>query len=165
MFVRQVKRRCSVRGCKCTDSFAISRNREVGGTVIICKGCLGAALGAIDDIDPKTKSNIPAIERTEAPSLFFNAQALGVAEAVFDEDAEQEQEQGGEPEAANEAESEDETESAVEAESENETENEVDAETEAESGDYHCPRCGKGFATERGLKAHMKHCTAPVEEA
>ena len=150
MFVRQVKRKCSVRGCKCTDSFAISRNREVGGTVIICKGCLGAALGAIDGIDPKTKSNIPAAVHTEAPSLFFNAQALGVAESVLDEDAEQEQEQEQEE---------------TESEGEAETEDESEVETETESGDYHCPKCGRGFASERGLKAHMKHCTAPAEEA
>ena len=77
MFVRQVKRKCSVRGCKSTDCFAISRTREVGNTVIICKSCLGKALGAIDEIDPKTKSNIPAADNTTVPSLFFNAKALG----------------------------------------------------------------------------------------
>ena len=77
MFVRQVKRKCSVRGCKSTDCFAISRTREVGNTVIICKSCLGKALGAIDEIDPKTKSNIPAVDNTTVPSLFFNAKALG----------------------------------------------------------------------------------------
>ena len=77
MFVRQVKRKCGVRGCKSTDCFAISRTREVGNTVIICKSCLGKALGAIDEIDPKTKSNIPAADNTTVPSLFFNAKALG----------------------------------------------------------------------------------------
>ena len=77
MFVRQVKRKCSVRGCKSTDCFAISRTREVGNTVIICKSCLGKALGAIDEIDPKTKSNIPVADNTTVPSLFFNAKALG----------------------------------------------------------------------------------------
>lgn len=80
MFVRQVKRKCSVRGCKSTDCFAISRTREVGNTVIICKSCLGKALGAIDEIDPKTKSNIPAVDNTAVPSLFFNAKALGKAD-------------------------------------------------------------------------------------
>ena len=80
MFVKGVKRKCSVRGCKNTDCFAISRTREVGNTVIICKSCLGKALGAIDDIDPKTKSNIPAVDNTKAPSLFFNAKALGKTE-------------------------------------------------------------------------------------
>ena len=77
MFVRQVKRKCGVRGCKSTDCFAISRTREVGNTVIICKSCLGKALGAIDEIDPKTKSNIPVADNTTVPSLFFNAKALG----------------------------------------------------------------------------------------
>lgn len=87
MFVRQVKRKCGVRGCKSTDCFAISRTREVGNTVIICKSCLGKALGAIDEIDPKTKSNIPAVDNTSVPSLFFNAKALGTdaAETKIDD--------------------------------------------------------------------------------
>ena len=87
MFVRQVKRKCGVRGCKNTDCFAISRTREVGNTVIICKSCLGKALGAIDEIDPKTKSNIPAVDNTSVPSLFFNAKALGTdaAETKIDD--------------------------------------------------------------------------------
>lgn len=81
MFIRQVKRKCNVRGCKNTDCFAIARSREVGNTIIICKSCLEEGLGAIDEIDPETKSNIPAIDNTPAPSLFFNAEALGVANA------------------------------------------------------------------------------------
>ena len=81
MFVRQVKRKCNVRGCKNTDCFAISRTREIGNTVIACKSCLGEAIGAINEIDPKTKSNIPSVSKTGAPSLFFNAKALGKIEA------------------------------------------------------------------------------------
>ena len=53
MYVKKLKRKCSVRGCKNTDTFAISLTREVGNTVIICKSCLGKALGAIDDIQPE----------------------------------------------------------------------------------------------------------------
>ena len=89
MFVRKVKRKCSVRGCKSTDCFAISRTREVGNTVIICKSCLGNALASLDEIDPKKKSNIPAIDNTPAPSLFFNAKALGLgaSEAKADDEA------------------------------------------------------------------------------
>lgn len=76
MFVRQVKRKCNIRGCKNSDCFAISRTREMGNTVILCKACLIEGLEATADIDPKTKSNVPALENTVAPSLFFNEKAL-----------------------------------------------------------------------------------------
>ena len=75
MYVRKVKRKCLVRGCRNTDSFAISQTREVGNTVIICKSCLSSALESLDDINPKTKSNIPAAGNGEIPPLFFNAEA------------------------------------------------------------------------------------------
>ena len=48
MYVRHVKRKCGIRGCKNTDCFAISRAREIGNTVIMCRDCLEDALAAID---------------------------------------------------------------------------------------------------------------------
>ena len=84
MFVRQVKRKCSVRGCKNTECFAVSRTREVGNTIIVCKSCLEEALGAIDEMDPKTKSNIPALDNTLAPPLFFNKKAFAAADKLSD---------------------------------------------------------------------------------
>lgn len=132
MFVKQVKRKCSVRGCKNIDCFAISRTREVGNTVIICKSCLGKALGAIDEIDPKTKSNIPAIDNTSAPSLFFNAKALGST---------------GEKETK--------TDYVPSVEAENGQENTTLSEDETE---FRCPICGKSFESEKGLKTHLRRC-------
>ena len=73
IYLRQVKRKCSVRGCKNTDCYAVSRTREVGNTVIICKNCLGMALNAVDEIDPKTRSNVPPVDNNDVPPLFFNA--------------------------------------------------------------------------------------------
>lgn len=93
MFVKKVKRKCNVRGCKSTDCFAISRVREVGNTVIICKSCLGKALGAIDEVNPETKSNIP-VNNAPAPALFYNAQALGLN---IDSDVNEETETDAEP--------------------------------------------------------------------
>ena len=66
MNVRKVKRKCGVRGCKCTESYAISLTREAGNTVIICKSCLGKALGAIDEAPTVEKE-----PRTAIPPLFF----------------------------------------------------------------------------------------------
>lgn len=70
MYVRKVRRRCGVRNCKSLESYAISRTREAGNSVIICRDCLEEALKMIDE----GKLGIP--ERTstptEAPPLFFN---------------------------------------------------------------------------------------------
>ena len=76
MYIKKLKRKCSVRGCRCTDTFAISLTREIGNTVIICKSCLGKALGAIDGVQDVQPARV---SHTEAPSLFFNRQALGLA--------------------------------------------------------------------------------------
>lgn len=155
MFVRQVKRKCGVRGCKSTDCFAISRTREVGNTVIICKSCLGKALGAIDEIDPKTKSNIPALDNTAAPSLFFNAGALGKTGAnnglTADTAAACE----------NPTVSEEQTELRTGGDGACVADNIADGEETTPSEDiaeFKCPVCGKTFDSEKGLKAHKRYC-------
>lgn len=139
MFIKQVTRKCSVRGCKNTDCFAISRTREIGNTVIICKSCLGKALGAVDEIDPETKSNIPVPDNTAAPPLFFNDAALGVkADAVNV------------------------TEQPPEAAPENKEPEQTDGEPTPPAADgatgFVCPTCNKEFANERGLKTHLRYC-------
>lgn len=65
MNVKKIKRKCDVRGCGNTDSFCISRSRELGGSVIICKRCLSEAL---EELSPPTEAETtPAdIEEQEA---------------------------------------------------------------------------------------------------
>ncbi len=72
MYARQVKRKCSVRGCKNAKCYAISQTREAGNTVIICKDCLSDALDSIEKIAPGEKTNIPKQSNTPPPPLFFN---------------------------------------------------------------------------------------------
>lgn len=49
MFVKKFKRKCDVRGCKNTvDVFLISKRREMGNTIAICKECLKEAQSSID---------------------------------------------------------------------------------------------------------------------
>lgn len=70
MYIKKLRRKCSVRGCKNTDTFAVSLTREMGGSVIVCKSCLEKALKAVgeyDNIVPAAKTEI-----TAAPPLFFN---------------------------------------------------------------------------------------------
>ena len=170
MFVRQVKRKCSVRGCKSTDCFAISRTREVGNTVIICKSCLGKALGAIDEIDPKTKSNIPAVDNTAVPSLFFNAKALGKTDVkdgltadvvTVDENPtltpENTQGENGNADADD---KEPDNGSVVPPVDDGNKEPEQTDGTvpPADVTEFKCPICGKPFDSEKGLKTHLRYC-------
>ena len=49
MFVKRFKRKCDVRGCKNTANvFLISKRREMGNTIAICKECLKEAQSSID---------------------------------------------------------------------------------------------------------------------
>ena len=69
MYIRKVKRKCNVRGCRCTDSYAISLVREVGNSVIICKSCLAQGLAAIEAVEEPVlpKADAP-VEETTPPS-------------------------------------------------------------------------------------------------
>ena len=58
MYIRRVKRKCGIRGCKNTDCFAISRAREIGNTVIMCRDCLKDALSSVKSLCPDAKTNV-----------------------------------------------------------------------------------------------------------
>ena len=144
MYARKVRRKCSIRGCRCTESFAISKTREIGNSVIICKNCLKDGLIAIDEIKPKAKSNIPKSNPANIPSLFFNAQIQSKKT-----DAEEETTlQSASLTAPFTQESQDEQQIL-------EDEDNEDAEEETE---FKCPDCGKVFDSERGLKSHARYC-------
>lgn len=79
MYVRRLKRKCGVRGCRNTVTFAISRSRELGNSVIICEDCLKSAVNEIENIASGAKDNVP-VNNSPAPVLFFNDAALGIDE-------------------------------------------------------------------------------------
>lgn len=181
MYAKRLKRKCSVRGCKNTDTFAISRTRELGGSVIICKSCLGKALGVIDDINPETGSNIKVTTGGEAPELFFNAKALGKTKAndglsadvatvdetltapTVTEPQPEETPTPVEPIAP-----EDPATAAPEEQTEPEapeasTPTEEQTATNETSG-FVCPNCGRSFDTEQGLKTHLRFCKEKSDE-
>lgn len=76
MYVKKIKRKCGVRGCKNTESYAISKSREMGNSIIACKECLMEALAIIEEQnkpieEPITFKEAPAIEEKpieEAPT-------------------------------------------------------------------------------------------------
>jgi hypothetical protein len=133
MYSKKLKRRCSVRGCKCTDTYAISLTREVGNSVIICPACLEKANEAVKNApaEPEVKAS------AGAPSLFFNASALGT---VSDETPEP---------AVDDVTADDVTDDGVTAD-----DGEPDA-TESAS-EFACPYCGQVCKTELGLQKHIK---------
>lgn len=97
------------------------------------------ALGSIDEIDPKTKSNIPTIDNTAAPSLFFNAKALGIeaTETMADDGSithENRQENTNPPKIADGI-------------------SHTDDVTK-----FKCHICGKTYDSEKGLKMHLRYC-------
>ena len=60
MFVKKIKRICSVKGCKNTQNvFVVSKRREVGGSVVICTDCLREAVKDTENYIEPTKVNIP----------------------------------------------------------------------------------------------------------
>lgn len=138
MYARKVRRKCSIRGCRCTESFAISKTREIGNSVIICKNCLKDGLIAIDEIKPKAKSNIPKSNPANIPSLFFNAQIQPKKT-----DAEEKATVQSLPKSQ---------------EAEETPLNEEDNEDAEKVTEFKCPDCGKVFDSERGLKSHLRYC-------
>ena len=48
-YVKKIKRKCGVRGCKNTETFSISKSREAGNSIIVCKDCLVEALNTIEE--------------------------------------------------------------------------------------------------------------------
>lgn len=178
MYAKRLKRKCSVRGCKNTDTFAISRTRELGGSVIICKSCLGKALGVIDDINPETGSNIKVTTGGEAPKLFFNEKALGKTKAndglsadvatvdetptapTVTEPQPEETPTPAEPIAP-----EDPATAAPEEQTEPEAPTPTEEQTTTnETSGFVCPNCGRSFDTEQGLKTHLRFCKEKSDE-
>ena len=67
MYTRKIKRKCGVRGCRNTVSYALSKTREMGNSVIICADCLKASLEAVEEAESLTfKEAIPVDMPTEA---------------------------------------------------------------------------------------------------
>ena len=61
MFVKKFKRKCDVRGCKNTaDVFLISKRREMGNTIAMCRDCMKEALKATESyVEPvKVKKEV-----------------------------------------------------------------------------------------------------------
>lgn len=124
IYVKKVRRRCGVRSCKTLDSYAISRTREAGQSVIICEDCLREALKAIEDGSiglPKQQK-----EPREIPPLFFNAAIADSRKAAAE----------------------------ARRAAENDKTAAQDADKPPDTSEFACTQCGRTFTTETGLKRH-----------
>lgn len=81
MNVKRVKRLCTVKGCKNTDSYAISRSSEMGG-IIICRDCLTAALEAAKLAEESGAAKASAGKKELRPTgpLFYHPEKARQAE-------------------------------------------------------------------------------------
>ena len=60
MFIKKIKRICSVKGCKNTQNvFVVSKRREVGGSVVICTDCLKDAIKDTENYIEPAKVKMP----------------------------------------------------------------------------------------------------------
>ena len=82
MNVRKIKRKCEVRGCKHTESYAISLTREHGNSIIACKECLEEALKAIEEKYMPIAPVVPTEAITEAPAVEIPTEEESPTEAV-----------------------------------------------------------------------------------
>lgn len=69
MYVKKIKRKCGVRGCKNIESYAISKGREMGNSIIACKECIMEALAIIEEqnkpiVFKEAKEIEPIVEET-----------------------------------------------------------------------------------------------------
>lgn len=148
MYVRKVKRKCSVRGCKCTDTFSISNTIEPGNTVIICASCLKAAAEVVDNPKPMPEMRVSP---TEAPPLFFKEKVKKDTPEQTTDGYESKETDNEAPETVK---------SATDAETFHEEVPAGDetpvAETDAENvSELECPYCGQICKTESGLQKHI----------
>lgn len=81
MFLKKFKRQCSVRGCKnVEDVFLISKRREMGNTIGMCRSCLKEALQSLDNYQE------PAKVIKEVKPLFPHPELKVTLSSVADEE-------------------------------------------------------------------------------
>lgn len=63
MRIKKLHRLCSVRGCSNKVTYAISRSREIGSSVILCADCMRDALSVINKKTVNNEEN--TVDNTE----------------------------------------------------------------------------------------------------
>lgn len=83
MFVKKFKKKCGVRGCKnISDVFIISRRRELGNTIAMCRECMIDALKATDDYIDEVKVKKPITALFPHPGIKEDVTLSSVADEI-----------------------------------------------------------------------------------
>ena len=134
-YARKIKKKCSVRGCKNVESFAIAKTKSELGNVIICASCLAEALSSVDEC--RVEYDKKQAKKLEGPApLFYHPEVKDNKEAPVDEAV-------------------DEAENEVDGMEATEENSDIDEAEATEARGFICPECGKVFASEKSLKAHI----------
>ena len=81
MFVKKFKKKCGVRGCKnISDVFIISRRREMGNTIAMCRECMADALKATEGYVEEVKARKPITSLFPHPEIKEDVTLSSVAE-------------------------------------------------------------------------------------
>ena len=67
MNIKKIRRKCMVRGCSNKETYTVSKNREMGNSIIICRDC---AEKILDEIRKKELPEaVPKMKEEEAPEM------------------------------------------------------------------------------------------------
>ena len=94
MFVKKIKRKCDVRGCKnIADVYLISKRRDMSNTVAMCRDCLKEALASTEGYvevpkvkaEPKPLFPHPELEVTLSSVAEVEPEPVEVIEEVAED--------------------------------------------------------------------------------
>lgn len=164
IYVRKLKKKCMIRGCGNTESFALTRSSSETGNVYICASCLAEGLSQVDEARKKFNA-AEKVKKVSSPApLFYHPElkvpAMNVQEAPFVMPSEvvvEENLEAGQAEAAEETVYEVVDVNSVDGAYKEQSGGASDAiDEEKKHAGFICTECGRGFDTLKGLNAHAK---------
>lgn len=172
IYAKKIKKKCMIRGCGNTETFALSRSGSEFGNVFICASCLAEGLSQVDEArkDFDEKEKMKASKPLSAPApLFYHPEKVvkvvqeepvKVAEVIVEEVTEEisEAEKDIKVESVDEVvdkvdksvdEASDEVSTAVD-----EVTDDIERDSKKKATGFICVECGREFDTLKGLNMH-----------
>ena len=141
IYAKKLKKKCMIRGCGNTESFALSKSLSDIGNVLICASCLAEALSQVDEARKDFDEAI--VEKVKKPSapppLFYHPTVI---KPIIEADVASEEV----------AESVD----GVDTVDDITEDSTKPSEPSEEQPQFICAECGKAFGTLKGLNMHAK---------
>lgn len=161
IYAKKLKKKCMIRGCGNTESFALSKSLSDIGNVFICASCLAEGLSQVDEARKDfDEAMVEKVKKSSAPPpLFYHPTVIKPiieADAASEEVTESvdgavdDMVDGAVDEVENAVDGED---TVVDAVAEDSAES---SEPSEEQPQFICAVCGKAFGTLKGLNMHAK---------